>query len=287
MAAIKRPRRVKTPIRRKPAATPANDEESKSPRRTRRAAKSGTPKKVSKGFDRGTSGFKKAEVKRQRQEDEYERKKNTPWDFRLKPGDEAEVVVLDNQDPFFIPIHSLKDTRGKWTQDICIADTGQTCPLCEHLGKEGSYTMYLTVLDRRPYTIQSGQNKGKTVKVSKKLLPVKGRNLPKFQRQFERKFQKRDNRWRGLRIACHRAQEKESAIGEDIEFLGVVKEVNLKKFGDTAQPVNYEEIFVIPSAAELRKRYNLDKGNVAGSEEFDNEDPDYDLDNVDWGDDEG
>lgn len=229
------------------------------------------------GAYRGASGFERGEERRQRQEEEYQKRINTPFSFRLKPGDEAEVVVLDSTEPFFLSMHKLKDPKGRWVDEVCIADTGERCPLCESTGKEGSFTMWLTVLDRRSYK----NREGKTIKASKKLLLVKGRNLPKFKRQWE-KYEGKKTSWRGLRINCHRDGEKEAAIGEDLEFLGLVPEAKLGKFKDIAKPVDYEEIFPLPSAKELVKRYNLGKTKVAGSQDFADDDDDYDMDDVGW-----
>jgi hypothetical protein len=263
-------RRVKTTTRRKPTAKTSAAATRRKPSRRQKSEQSET------GFDRGATGFKKAKQKRERQEAEYQRRKNMPFDFRLKPGDEAEVVILDNEPPFFINLHKVKDSRGRWIDEVCIADTGVACSLCSSLGKEGSYTMLLTVLDRRPYTIKNGPNAGKTIKASRKLFMVKGRNLPKFERQYQR----HKGNWRGLRILCRRDGDKEAAIGEDLEFLGKVKETALAKYRENAQPVDYAEVFPIPSAKELAARYSLDN-SVAGSEEFQDDD-DADLENVGW-----
>ena len=264
---------MRKPARRVKTRTKPSSATSKAKARSRKAS---TKPKTS-GFDRGATGFKKAAQKRQRQEEEYQRKKDTPYDFRLKPGDEAEVVVLDSEPPFFVNLHKVKNNQGRWEDAVCIADTGVSCPLCSSLGKEGSYTMVLTVLDRRPYKIQNGPNAGKTIKNSRKLFMVKGRNLPKFERQYKR----RDGKWRGLRILCRRDGDKEAAIGEDLEFLGTVKETALKKYGENSVAAEYEKIFEMPSAKELAARYNV-QNTVAGSEEFDNDDDDADLDDVKW-----
>lgn len=254
----------------------------KSTSRTSKArTKNSRGRKAGAGFDRGAAGFKKAGEKRQRQEEEYERRKNTPFDFRLKPGDEAEVVILDDEDPFFVTLHKVKTAQGRWEDEVCLADTSERCPLCDSLGKEGSYTMVLTVLDRRPYKIKNGPNKGKVIKASRKLMHVKGRNLAKFQRQWK----KHKGNWRGLKIMCRRDGDKEAAIGEDLEFMGKVKETALKKFGENAVPAPYEDIYAIPTADELRKRHRLSNKGVAGSEEFDDDEDGYDgLDGVGWGD---
>lgn len=259
-------RKVKTRTSGKAKAKPSTT----SKKKKRTSGKSGS------AFDTGEAGFAKARDKQQRQQEDYERKKETPFDFRLKPGDEAEVVILDNEEPFFVTLHKVKTPQGRWEDAVCVAPTGVNCPLCASQGKEGSYTMVLTVLDRRPYKIQNGPNAGKVIKVSKKLLPVKGRNLAKFERQYKR--HKGD--WRGLRINCARSGDKEAAIGEDLEFLGKVSEKALKKYGENAEPADYAKIFEPVPAKELSQRYNL-QNTVAGSEEFE-DDKDPDLDDVAW-----
>lgn len=237
------------------------------------------PKKS--GFDRGSAGFAKAQQKRERQEEEYQRKKDTPFSFWLAPGNSAEVIILDKGEPFFVSLHKVKDARGKFVDEVCIADTGQHCPLCASTGKEGSYTMVATVLDRRPYTTKQG----KTIKVSKKLMFVKGRNLPKFQRLYEGKAK---HNLRGIKLTTHRSGDKESAMGEDIEFGGRVSEEFLSKFGENAKPADYAKIFAMPTAEQLVKRYRLTKGAVAGGVEFGNDEDgdDYDSENVGWNEDE-
>lgn len=266
-------RRITTskPAKRSSARTSAKTGTSK----TSASAKT-SPKRT--GFDRGSAGFEKAKQKRERQEEDYQRKKDTPFGFWLKPGTEAEVIILDKGEPFFVSLHKVKDARGKYVDEVCIADTGQHCPLCDSTGKEGSYTMVLTVLDRRPYKTRDG----KTIKVSKKLMFVKGRNLPKFQRVYEGKAKEN---LRGIKMTCRRDGEKESAMGEDLEFGGRVSEEFLLKFGDNAKPADYPKIYAMPSAAELSKRYRLSNGKVAGAEEFGDDDEDgdgYDADDVGW-----
>jgi hypothetical protein len=236
------------------------------------AAKKGS----AKGFDRGAAGFQRSRQKRERQEEEYQKMINTPYDFRIKPGEEAEVVVVDTEEPFFVSLHKVKDSRGYWADAVCIADTGAACPLCEQEGKEGSYTMVLTCIDKRPYK----DKQGKMIKMSKRLLKVKGRNLAKFERQYK----SRDGNYRGMKILCNRAGEKDSAIGEDLEFTGTVKEISLKKMGDLAVPADYATIFALPSQEEMRKRHGgKEGGKVAGSEEFsEGEGENYDMEDVGW-----
>lgn len=230
----------------------------------------------------GATGFAKASGIRKRQEEDYQRQKDTPYDFRIKPGEEAEIVILDGpdrEDPFFVTLHTVKNAKGRWDDAVCIADSGQNCPLCASLGKEGSFIMVLTILDRRPYKIQGGPNAGKVIKNSKKLLKVKGRNMAKFERQWKR----HKGNWRGLRVNCRRDGDNEAAIGEDLEFLGRVKESALKKYKENQIPADYEKIFEAPTAKEMAARYRLGSGGVAGSEEFEDNDTGGDgLDGVKW-----
>ena len=227
---------------------------------------------------RGAKGFQVGAQKRQEQDAYYEKQRMTPYRFRLKKGEEADLVILDAGEPFFVSEHVIKH-NGKYINEVCIADSGCDCPLCESEGKSGSYTLMLTVLDRRPYKVTKGPNAGKVIKVSKKLLPVKGRNLDKFSRNFE-KFKQN---FRGVQITCRRATDTEASIGEDIEFSPTrIPEAVLKKYKDLADPAPYEEIFEVPDADELRKRYGLGKGGKrAGSADFgDDNDDDDDLDGV-------
>lgn len=247
-------------------------------------AKSSRSKKraPSSGLDRGSAGFAKAAHKREKQEADFQKRRETPWDFRLKPGEDAEIVVLDRGEPFFVNLHTFKTPQGRYEDEVCIADSGERCPLCKHTDKDGAYMMILTVLDRRQYKVQKGPNKGKVIKATKRLLKVKQRNLPKFERQWKRKYSKSPEGFRGLRINCARSGDKEMAMGEDLEFLGVVSDAKLKRYKELSEPANYEKIFAPITAQEMIDRYNLDGTGVAGSEEFDSDGDDYDLDDVGW-----
>jgi hypothetical protein len=264
------------PVLRRPAVKPAASK----PALTKRpvGGSKGKPStKPKAGFFRGAEGFKRAAQQKQQQDQEYERRKERPFDFRLKPGDSAEVVLLDQGDPFFVSLHKVQTGPKRWEDVPCIADTGQRCPACEATGKEGQYAMVLTALDRREYRVQKGPNRGKTIKVSKKLVVVKGRNLPKFARAFETKLK---GNFRGVKVLFHRDGEKEAAIGEDVEFGGRLSEAALAKYGDVAKPAPYERIFELPSREEMMKRYKFTKSGTPGSEEFE-DDADEDG-QVDW-----
>jgi hypothetical protein len=263
---------VKRKIKTRVKSRTSTSDDTKTKTAKKRVASKGKAPDTSKAFDRGATGFKKAKGKRERQEEDYQKRKETPFDFFIKPGEDAEVVILDKEEPFFVSLHKVKGAGGRWEDEVCIADTGQACPLCESTGKEGAYTMVLTILDRRPYKTREG----KVIKVSKKLFKVKGRNLPKFERQYK----KLNGVFRGLKLHTARDGDKDAAVGEDLDFLGRIKESALEKFKELAEPADYKKIFEIPSAADMRKRHQLGKSSVAGAEDL-GDDDEYDMDDVD------
>lgn len=247
MALKKRPIRAKA----KPAGKPSTGK--LKPRKA-----SGKSSGGGQGFYTGSAGFAKATQVREQQQHEYEKKKDTPFRFRIKPGESAELVMLDTK-PFFVREHTWKTGPNRYTTEVCIADTGENCPLCSFLGKEGSFTLMCTAIDKRPYKTREG----KLIKMSKKLVPAKAKNIPKFERLYD----KYKGSIRGRILTFIRDGDKEAAIGETIEDTNkFLPEIKLKKLGEKAQCADYEKIFELPSAAELRARHNLDA--PIGSEEF-------------------
>lgn len=207
------------------------------------------PKKRTSGFATGMDGFERAKEIKQEQDVRFEKKRATPFDFRLKPGENADLCLLDDK-PFFVRLHNWQTGPKRWETEVCIADTGENCPLCSFLNKEGSYTLVMSAVDRRSYKDRAG----KLVKVSKKLVKAKTKNIPKFERLF-----KRHKTLRGLVINFARDTSTEASIGESIEYTNKkVPEAKLEALKEIGQPADYETIFEMPSAAELRERHNLD-----------------------------
>lgn len=243
--------------------------------------KLGKPKASSKskpsrgsGFETGMDGFERAKQIKQEQDVQYERKRATPFDFRLKPGENADLCLLDDK-PFFVRLHNWQVGPKRWETEVCIADTGENCPLCSSIGKEGSYTLVMSAVDRRSYKDRAG----KLVKVSKKLVKAKTKNIPKFERLF-----KRHKTLRGLVVNFARDTSTEASIGESIEYTQKkVSEAKLELLKEVGQPADYETIFEMPTAAELRERHNLDapigsadfgkKGSGKDDDEPDDSDP--------------
>lgn len=239
-------------VKAKPAAAAAPSTVRKPLRRVAPTADSGTAHMT------GSAGFQRAKQINETREAQYEKQRATPYRLRLKPKEEeVEIVILDPV-AFFVREHTFQQGKN-WVNEVCIMDTGVACPLCSMLGKEGSYTLMMTGIDKRQFKTRDG----KTIKISKKLVPAKAKNIGKF----ERIWKKHGNNLRGLVISFSRDTDKESSIGESIEPTGKrLNEAQLAKLGDMAVLPNYEEIFALPSADELRDRYKIDA--PVGSESF-------------------
>jgi hypothetical protein len=268
--AIRRPK-VKRPAPASPSVSAKKPVRAKAGKIDDKPAKSAVVK--------GAAGFAAAQKQQERQQEEYERRKEKPFAFRITQKDisdrknEVELLYLD-EEPFFVRLHTVKNARGGFDDEVCIADTGETCPLCVKLGKEGTHTLVLTALDKRAYRNREGQ----LIKMSKKLVPVKSRNIAKFERQW-----KKHGTFRGL-VAVHRRHgQKEASIGEDIEFKEkLVPELMIKKATRNKEELlkvpDYYKIFPTPTAQQLAERYDgvVTSGGASGG-------GDDDDDGISWG----
>lgn len=240
-------------------------------------AKSSKPLQTSaKGSSKTAKGFAVARANIQRSKDEYEKRINTPFRMRLAIGEEVKVVILD-KDPFFFYEHHWESKPGKWDKlEVCIKERSN-CPLCETLDKESYYVMMLTCIDPRPFKKQDG----KEVKRSKKLLPIKMGMMPKYERIW-----KKHGSLRGVVLNIVRDGKKSPATGDSIEFVKILSEEELKKYGDLATPVDYNKSFPVLPEEEMRKKYKV--GPTPGSEDISSdEDLDDEWDSVDSNDDDG
>ena len=200
------------------------------------------------------AGFGKARELTAEQQRKYDERKNTPFRFSVDVGKSADVLLLDVH-PFFIYEHSWKNESGKFDRCLCIKDTAEICPRCMDLGKEGSYILMLSCIDRRPYTDKDG----KVHNVQRKLFPVKGTMIQKY----ERLYKKNGNSFRGVVVTVNRDGAKASATGDDVtqkeDAQGrpvVMPEAMLQqRFGELAQVVDYSKAFPRVTAADLRQRY--------------------------------
>lgn len=103
--------------------------------------------------------------------------KNTPRRFRLKPGEKAKIIFLDNPQVWLYE-HTVR-ANDRWETFTCPAEI-TTCPLCMTNNKR-SQILVATVIDCRKYV---SQKNGKTYQYQKALYVLKGRGIRAMLRQF-------------------------------------------------------------------------------------------------------
>lgn len=217
-------------------------------------------------------GFRTAERVNARIQKEREIRNAQPLRFRMKAGEERTVIVTDVE-PFFMYEHQYETRPGVWAGfDRCRKELG-ICPACERLEREGAYVMMLTVIDLQPFTKKNGEK----VKRSKKLLSVKTSMIPKYKRLFE----KNGETFRGMKLKLYRDTNKEPNTGSEVDLVKILTEAEMAKYGDLANPTDYEKAFPMPTENELREKHKT--GKPAGSEDIED---DGDAEDVSWEDDE-
>lgn len=220
---------------------------------------------------RGAAGLKRMEQELARKEAERELRKNTPREpfrFFCSPGEEREIVIVDDQPDFFRNEHQLKDrTTGRYSKFVPCIDEAANCPVCAAPdAKQPYFAMYLTVIDLTPYTNRDGDE----IEWSKKLLVVKASQQKKFSRLYAK-----HGTLRGLNLLMTRTGDKSAAIGDDIEDLGFFDEEELEEFvteytdreGNVQEiighePFDYEEIFPDMTERQLAAIAGVDSGSV-------------------------
>lgn len=211
-------------------------------------------------FFRGNAGIQQTDVELERQKQKAEQRKatgNTPFRFRTPVGETREIIICDDKPDFFMYEHGLKDADGNWGRLFtgCVK-TFDNCPVCEAEKKESYYALFLTVIDLTPFQLRDGTD----VDFSRKLLVVK----PAQQKKFLR-FYNKEGTMRGARFAMTRDGDKDSSIGNDIEFIDFVPEEEMETYTRTwkdkegkkhsencDEPLVYEEIFEEPTTEALR-----------------------------------
>lgn len=225
-----------------------------------------------KGAVRGrtTAGFQNARAENQVNAAEAARRRETPFRFRMKVGEERVIILLDEK-PFFTYEHHWEGKDGKWNQFcVCIKDS-DTCPACATLGKEGYYAMMLTCIDCTPFTDRNQ----KKHKFSRKLLPVKSTMIPKF----ERLYKKNDESFKGIVLKMMRENARGTNIGDDFEEMQVLEVAQLAKYkddqGKPLKVVDYDKAFPQPTKKELQARFG--KGKTVGGEETEAEEENLEV----------
>lgn len=217
-------------------------------------------------FFRGDAGARQTEVELERQKQRAEQRKtagNMPFRFRVGVGETKQIIICDDKPDFFMYEHALRDQDGKWGRLFsgCVKSF-DNCPICDASGKaddkpkESYYAMFLTCIDLSPFSLRDGTE----IEFSRKLLVVK----PSQQKKFLR-FYNKEGTLRGALFDMTRDGAKDSAIGNDIEFVDFVDEAEMatyvrswkdkegkKHVEQCDEPFVYEELFEEPTTEALR-----------------------------------
>lgn len=212
-----------------------------------------------RGFIRGSAGRTKTDAELRKAEERRDRArsgKRMPFRFWMPPGTSGrQIIVVDNEPDFFMYEHQYQDATGERMHVGCVKEF-DNCPACESLKKEGTYCMYLTVIDLEAYTNKQGDE----VPFSKKLYVVKPGQQKKFLRHFERQ-----GTMRGALFDLARDGDQDPVTGNDVEFVEFVPEEELETYisvwtdregtqheENCFEPYAYEEIFEEPNTDSLR-----------------------------------
>lgn len=211
-------------------------------------------------FFRGADGMRRTdeEIERSKQKAEQRREAGgKPFRFRVPVGETRKIIICDEKPDFFMYEHALKDADGNWGRLFsgCVK-TFDNCPVCESVGKESYYAMFLTVVDLTPFHMRDGTE----VEFSRKLLVVK----PAQQKKFLR-FYNKEGTLRGAVFEMTRDGDKDSSIGNDIEFIEFAPEDEMQSYTrswkdkegkkhteNCDEPFLYEDLFEEPTTEKLR-----------------------------------
>lgn len=208
---------------------------------------------------RGAAGLrrmKEEEVKAEARKAAAQASMKEPFRFYVKPGQSADIIIVDEAPDFFRTEHALMNPRTKrFNLFVPCIDEHTNCPACAVSDKPAYFAMYLTVIDLTPFTNGAGEE----VEWTKKIMVVKATQQKKIMRLYEK-----HGTLRGMELTMTRDGDMDAAIGNDIEFQGFVPEEELQEyvteytdkekkvhevFGD--EPFDYEDIYPDQSEKEI------------------------------------
>lgn len=240
--------------------------------RTRNPAPAGAPTGQTAGNDwmkRGSvaRAVTEQEIERARQRaDERARQRQLPFRYWLPTGAQGDLIILDRElGPAFFEHELENKTTGKFDIHEACPKEWEACPLCEGTagGKPSIFTMFFTVIDMREYT----NRQGVTIPHTRKLLAVK----PQLHSFFHRMADRLNGNLRGVHLLMSRdskqspntgTPEFQAQYGEDELIASFGNEEQRDNTGKVLKARNadlevipYAELFLRPSAADLRSRY--------------------------------
>ena len=182
-----------------------------------------------------------------------DKRKNLSFRFFLPRGKAATMTFLDGKItdegildcPMYYE-HQLH-LNGNWKNWFVCVGTEESCPICEG-GKEPAYVMALSVIDHSKF---KSKKDGKEYKNQRRLFVFKRDTL----KLLISLAKMQGGNLAGLTFNVSRSDEERSAnVGDDFDFQGKSSMAALqKRYGEEANPYDYEKALPYVNAAELRK----------------------------------
>lgn len=221
-------------------------------------------------------GFARARSLNEERERIAKQRAARPFEFGMKPNEGGPLgvtaILVDTvrvpQEPHFHFIHRWGHEQKNVKTEVCLQDGTEGCTLCQMLNVRGRYEMVFTCIDSRPYTATKGPNAGKTTPRTKRPYIVTQAMIGQFQRLYNT-----HKTFRGMVIRCFRDTSKAPSGGSSVEFMQMLPESVLIKYGDLAKPINYLEAYPRLTAAKMQEVYgNPGAGGIIGAEEMNSTD---------------
>ena len=230
--------------------------------------------------DRISEGAELAEKDRRARAEINAQNKDAPLRFRLKQGEEADVIVLDaalgpaiyEHDLTYKPPFQRQNNYGRTVdQYVASPKEWETDPITAKFGLEPYYALYLSIVDMR----QGMSSRGKAFKNVRKLLCLKGDALTATMNIWTMmRAQNPNATLRGLHLLMKRGHEQTSAKSGLPNFVAQYGEADviatfqhpaimserepgkvIKQENEDCYPFDYAKVFPKPSADAIRARY--------------------------------
>jgi hypothetical protein len=236
----------------------------------RAVAPAAPPKSVGGGF-----------ATAQAMNEERERKRGQAYEFRMdvnEGGMQGVTIILTDRVripamPYFCYMHRWGFEEGEPKTEVCITDGPEGCPLCRNLSKKGGYEMMLSCIDSRKYVPKKGPKAGQPQPRQKRPYPVKISMIPVFERLYQA-----HKTFRGMVIRCFRDKKQAPGTGSTVEFVRMLTEAELAKYGELALPIDMTKQYPRLSAEKMALTYNIDNAASGAIGSVDNAAPGSDDD---------